>query len=675
MVQPPGDTSRWFVIEKSGAIYSFSNNELTTTRTEFGRITVDSTPTEGGLLGIAFHPNYAQNGFVFLSYTYRSNTVPFTSRLSRFKLKEDRSALDPASELILMSIKQPFDNHNGGNIAFGPDGYLYFGLGDGGASGDPWNHGQTPRTLLGAMLRVDVNVSADDLAAGRRYTIPTGNAFTGNPVCLNGACPDQSQAAEANLCPGSGCAEIFAWGLRNPWRWSFDRQTGDLWAADVGQDQWEEIDLIQAGKNYGWNCYEGKHEFNTWREICPTNLAHTLPIVEYSHNLGASVTGGYVYRGQAIPALTGRYVFTDAWSGRVWAVDDPKGTAPAMRELLDTTYTLVSFAEGHDGELYLLDLYGGIYKIVPGTAPPPAAAFPEQLRDTGCADASNPKLATPGMIPYEVNSALWSDGAAKKRWLAIPDGTTIERTEDQDWLFPPGAVLRKDFYLDGKIVETRLLAHHTDGDWAGYSYAWNPDQTGATHVPDGKTETIGAQQWTFPSGSDCLGCHTFVAGRTLGPETAQLNRAATYESTGRIANQVYTLNALDIFSEPYAAPSEFAAPLPDPADTGASLEARAKAYLHANCSHCHRPGGLGGGKADFRFNVAFADMNVCNTVPADPLGVTDARLFAPGDPGRSVIALRMRDTGDKRMPPLASHVVDTQAVETIESWIRAKPNC
>ena len=334
---------------------------------------------------------------------------------------------------------------------------------------------------------------------------------------------------------------------------------------------------------------------------------------------------------------------------------------------------IASFAQDNDGEIYALNLYTGkIFKFVSGAATS-TSGVPAKLTETGCSGDTDPKQSSSGMIPYNVNAAFWSDGAMKQRWLALPDGQTININTDGDFQLPPGSVLRKDFYLDNKIIETRLLAYHTDGDWAGYSYEWNDAQNEASLVADGKTKMFGTQTWTYPSGADCLRCHTVAAGRSLGLEIMQLNRDYTYPATGKTDNQLLTYATMGLLTT--ALPSQLAA-LQNPQNTNAPLEARARAYLHANCSHCHRPGGPGGGPADFRADVAFAQMGVCNADPATgSLGVNNVKLLTPGNPNLSLISLRMHDTVAYRMPPLTSSLVDTQGSALIDTWITSLTSC
>jgi len=285
---------------------------------------------EQGLLCFVLHPDFANNGRCYVNYTRRRPTRQTV--ISRFGGDPLADHIDPASERILLTIDQPYPNHNGGQLLFGPDGMLYIGMGDGGAANDPQNRAQNTNELLGKILRIDVNTPDG-------YRVPEDNPF----VNRAGARP-----------------EIWALGLRNPWRMSFDRQIGVLWAADVGQDAWEEIDIIVKGGNYGWRLYEGSHPF-IMQDPLPANLI--MPIKQYSHRLGLSITGGYVYRGRRIPALAGWYVYGDYSSGRIWGLKYEDGRLLADEQLLHTRTQPASFGEDADGELYLCDHNGVVYLL------------------------------------------------------------------------------------------------------------------------------------------------------------------------------------------------------------------------------------------------------------------------------------------------------------------------
>ena len=346
-VQAPGDDARWFVVEQAGRVLVFDNLDTVAATSVFIDITARvQDGGERGLLGMAFDPLFATNGRVFLHYT-RDNNGQLQSVLAAYTSPDGGATLDPASESILLTVNQPFDNHNGGHLAFGPDGMLYMALGDGGSGGDPDDNAQNTRNLLGKILRIDVSSGTD-------YTIPTDNRWAGNARCTTGI-------------PAAECPEIHAYGLRNPWRFSFDVSTGDLWVGDVGQDDWEEVDRVVAGANYGWRFREGAHCFNP-PSGCPTQSGGDAlidPDAEYDHGLGGSVTGGYVYRGTGVASLLGRYVFGDFISGRIFAHTPGSGDR-APDQLLDTSLSISSFAEGENGELYVVDYGGGLYRIDTG---------------------------------------------------------------------------------------------------------------------------------------------------------------------------------------------------------------------------------------------------------------------------------------------------------------------
>lgn len=318
---------RLFILEQPGRIRILRNGTLNASafldisgRVDFGG--------EMGLLGLAFHPRFAENGRFFINYTRKPDGATVVAEFQASQ-NPDRAL---RNETILLTIPQPYTNHNGGMLAFGPDGYLYIATGDGGAGGDPENRGQNPDTLLGKMLRIDVD-------QGDPYGIPPDNPFA------------KQQSGR----------EIFALGFRNPWRFSFDRQTGRLWAADVGQDQWEEIDVVEAGNNYGWRIMEGNHCFLPPRGCSTTGL--TLPVVEYrNQSPSCAVTGGYVYRGKRVDFLQGTYIFGDYCSGRIMGLIDGQ---PLV--LLASGLRISSFGEDEAGELYVVDHGGGIYKITPAS--------------------------------------------------------------------------------------------------------------------------------------------------------------------------------------------------------------------------------------------------------------------------------------------------------------------
>ncbi len=324
-------SNRLFIIEQPGIIYAFNNSPDSTKKSIFLDIqTKVIAGGELGLLGMAFHPLFSTNGYVYLDYTADS---PLRTVISRWKINDsDPNELNSSSEHVLLTINQPFENHNGGQLAFGPDGYLYIGMGDGGSGGDPLGNAQNKSSLLGKILRIDVD-------SGSPYAIPADNPYKGN-----------SQGYRE---------EIYAYGLRNPWRFSFDTITGRLWAGDVGQDAWEEIDLIENGKNYGWNIMEGNH---CYQPVTCDATGLTPPIYEYGHNVGETIIGGFVYRGSNHSDLVGKYIYGDYINGQIWALNYSSSHVDNL--LLDDTHlAITAFGLDENNELFIADYGGGIYRL------------------------------------------------------------------------------------------------------------------------------------------------------------------------------------------------------------------------------------------------------------------------------------------------------------------------
>lgn len=663
LLQEPGNNARWYVVQKTGEVLVFDNTASVATSRTFINVSsrLNSNPgssnDERGLLGMAFHPNYPTDPRIYLFYTGTDTTLGLVDRVSEFRTLDGGQTASLGSELQLLNVDDPADNHNGGNIAFGPDGFLYIGIGDGGSGGDPFGaigNGQRLTTLLGKMLRI--NIANSTMATP--YAIPPTNPYAANARCTGGT-------GTAN------CPEIFAYGFRNPWRWSFDRESGQLWLADVGQGALEEVDLVTLGGNYGWRCFEGTSTHST---NCGPNAASSIPpVAQYGRTLGFSTTGGYVYRGSAIPALVGRYVFADFGTGNIWNIS--RGTVPTLTVTqamaLDTNLNVASFAEDQAGELYVVHLGGTLHRIIAATGG--GRQIPLQLSDTGCVNASNPQQPASGLIPYAPSAPFFSDGAVKTRWLALPDGQRITIGGDNDFTFPNGSVLMKNFSLGGQLIETRLFMRHTDGNWAGYTYEWNAGRTEATRVQGGKTVTIGGQTWDFPSESQCLQCHSSAAGRSLGLEIGTLNSDFGYP-TGRTANQLTTLNFIDTLTPALTQPPSALPVIPDPAGT-APLGQRARAWLHSNCAYCHRPGGPTPVSLDLRYTTALPNTQSCDVVPVNSLGIANARIIAAGDAARSTLVARVNRTGTDAMPPLSRHTIDTAGVTLLTNWVNGVPNC
>jgi len=660
----PGANPRWFVLQKSGQLQVFDpDNPVVTDYLDISSVVNSSG--EGGLLSLAFHPNYPATPEIFLSYTRDSS--PMRSVISRVILDSVAAPSEIGAgsiEFEIISVDQFASNHNGGDIAFGPDGFLYIGLGDGGGGGDPQETGQDTTNLLGSFLRLNV-IDPSITYPANSYLIPDG--ANGNPFA------GQSKCGPSLINPNN-CPEIYAWGVRNPWRWSFDSVTGQLWAGDVGQGAREEVDIIELGNNYGWDCREGFLGF----ESTGCNATYTDPVHDYPRSQGNSITGGMVYRGSAISGRIGEYFYADYGSGRIWALRSDGQGGYINEQLLDESSGPVAFAADADGELYFANINNSrIYRLVPGTGAG-GGSIPDLLSDSGCVDPSDITLPYAGLVPYDVNAPFWSDGADKTRFLGLPNGTTISVDGQDDWQFPAGTVIVKNFLLNGNLVETRHLMRHPDGVWAGYTYEWNGTQSEATRVVGGKTVNVAGQDWVFPSEAECDQCHTSAAANALGPETAQLNKDFTYPGTGITDNQLETLDHIMMFTSPLAGTPATLPALADPMDTSADLTDRARAYLHTNCANCHRPGGGTPVDIDLRYTTALADTNACDVAPqVDDLGLTNPRIIALGDASRSTLVERAnrRDSMSIGMPPIASTIVDTAGVTLLTDWVNDLTSC
>jgi uncharacterized repeat protein (TIGR03806 family) len=659
LTHPPDGTDRVFVVEQGGRIRVFPNGSPASS-SEFLAVTGVVAGGEEGLLGLAFHPSYAANGYF---YVYYSAGSPRRSVIARYRVSGNPNVADAASRQILLEIPQPYSNHNGGQLAYGPDGMLYIGLGDGGSANDPGNRAQNMNELLGKILRIDV----DRADAGKAYAVPPDNPFVG-----------QSGAR----------GEIWAVGLRNPWRMSFDRLTHALWAGDVGQGNWEEIDLIERGGNYGWRRKEGFACYNPGSNCDTGNLID--PLAVYSHSEGCSVTGGFVYRGSRLPELYGAYLYGDYCSGNIWALRYDGATTSVQRIVSGSGLNISSFGEDRDGELYVVHLGGTIHRLRRPSGGQ-AGTFPRTLTATGCFTDVPNRVPAPELVPYDVRSPLWSDGAAKRRFFVIPNGTTIGFRANGAWDMPVGTILVKEFTLELErgnpasthALETRFFVRRANG-WQGYTYQWNDEQTEAFLLDNGTTKTFTvtdpdvpqpvAHTHVYPSRSDCVRCHTTAAGGTLGMQTGQLNGSFDYGAV--TDNQLRTLEHVGFFGGCLATRPASLPQLADPFDATAPLAARARSYLHANCAHCHLPGGPAPTAIDLRAETAWTATGLCDAVPQHgDLGVPGARLVLPGSADASITWLRVAMRGDDQMPPLATLIPDEHGSNLIEAWIDGLTNC
>lgn len=694
-ITPPGDTRRLFVVEKPGRIWLIPDvTAATPTRTLFldltSRVTVSADANdERGLLALAFHPDFAANGQFFVWYTVTATTAAGTglhNRLARFRTSAtDASAADPTSEVPLLTQRDEANNHNGGQLLFGPDGYLYLSLGDEGGGNDQFQNSQRiDRDFFAGVIRIDVDRRPGSLAPNphpavhtNTYGVPPDNPFVG-ATTFNGA----------NINPAAVRTEFWATGLRNPWRMAFDPATGRLWLGDVGQGSREEINVITRGGNYGWNYREGF--IAGPRGNPPAGVSFTAPIWDYPNpTQGSSVTGGIVYRGARYPALFGQYLFADFVSGRIWALQpDGENPVPASAvQLLATDGGISAFAlDPATGDILLCDLTEGALKRLVASPAAGGTPFPTTLSATGAFTDLTTLTPVAGLVAYEPNVSFWSDHAKKRRWFGLPDtASTFGFAADGPWSLPPGAVWVKHFDLEltrgnpatARRLETRFLVRTATGVY-GVTYRWNDAQTDATLVPEEGTEQVfnvvengvtRPQTWRFPGRAECLTCHTPAGGHALSFNTRQLNR--TQPLPGGTANLITALAQAGYLSsptvpDPAALPSLAAADAPD-----RPLEVRARSYLDANCSSCHQPGGTALGTWDARASVPLSLAGLVNGPLIDQGSDPANRVIVPGNPARSRLLQRMAIRGAGQMPPLASHVRDLAGEALLAAWITA----
>jgi uncharacterized repeat protein (TIGR03806 family) len=649
-----GDGSgRIFVVEQGGVVRWFSQNEENPTSRVFLDISklVSRSGNEEGLIGFAFHPDFKNNGQLFCHYSSNSHRTGekevASNVISRFTVSENPNFVLPDSEEILLTVPQPFPNHNGGAMAFGKDGFLYFSLGDGGYKDDPLGNGQNLKTMLGGINRIDI----DSTDLPKSYRIPGDNPF----LNVKGAAP-----------------ELYASGLRNVWRFSFDRKTGELWAADVGQARTEEVNIIQKGGNYGWNRFEANEDFAL--DTAMASQPHIAPVATYGHQWGGSITGGNVYRGTRFPELDGAYFFGDYMTGNLWKTTKDTDGRYVTQLVRRTGRSIASFGEDDKGELYLLSFDGGIYRIVATSEPENTFAdWPQWLSETGLFASMKTKEPAADLIPYEVNAPFWSDNAQKSRFFQLPKGSQLAYRESGSWEVPVGATVVKNFHVKSRgnlrMFETRLIKRTANG-WEAATYVWDKKGGDAELLTGGKQfeywNSSVVHSWHAPSASECASCHVDSAGYVLGLSTRQLNRTG---QSGK--HQLTEWVSKGILSAPPGIQWDEQAKFCSPYDDQFSLEQRSRVWLDVNCAMCHRPAGSGNATIDLQFDTPLAETKTIGVVPAQgDLGIENAKIIAKGNPNQSLLVHRVETLGQGRMPGLGSNRIDTQAVELLVQWIQ-----
>jgi uncharacterized repeat protein (TIGR03806 family) len=701
VIRPAPNSNRLWVGSRQGVIHSFVNDSFVSSKQLFLDLSDRCAEVwDGGFLGLAFHPQFgvpgsASRGYFYVYYCwtptpnyrrdYAEGFFGVYLRLSRFNVPDGSLAADKSSESVMLHLRLYNGSHRGGDIAFGPDGFLYVPV------GDQFRYDTAQRiddNLEGGVLRLDVDRNASrshaprralplayaEEISGRNYWIPNDNPFL-DPL-------------------GAIFEEYFSVGHRNPHRLTFDAQTGRIWSGEVGENEREEINVVEKGRNYGWPFREGLIAGNS---PPPSRIWGTVtdPVVDFQRTEANAIIGGYVYRGSEFPELAGKFLCGDHRQMRLWALTYDQSRNTAQKEALATFEPgeLATFGQDHQGRIYL----GGLGKGVPihtlARAGGGGSSAPQLLSQTGAFRDVRTLDPASGVVPYDLRAPFWSDGARKRRWIAVPnDGAhdtpaeTIVFDERGDWTFPAGTVLVKHFELPTderdpaalRRLETRLLVCADDGSFYGLTYRWRADNSDADLLAGAQQEDITVrtaaggtrtQRWSYPSPTDCRNCHLDGAGGVLGPRTHQLNGEFAYPG-GRTENQLRAWSRLGLFRT--AIDASAIASLPGAAaaaDATASLEERARSYLDSNCASCHRPQTGNRAQFDARLGTPLASQGLLGGLVLDDLGISGARLIAPRDPDRSIVWRRMNTLGATTMPPLARNALDDAGVELVRQWI------
>jgi uncharacterized repeat protein (TIGR03806 family) len=740
ITSPPGETNRLFIVGKNGVISVITNLAAPTLST-FMDLTPqvssqnanNGTAGERGLIGMAFHPGFATNGFFFLVYMPTNPVLGgYFDRLARFKISAGNpNQGDTNSQVVFYDQYDRDPNHNSGDIHFGADGYLYISVGDEGAEHDGRNCAQIiTNSLFAGLLRIDVdkrpgnlqpNPGTSALTISTNYLIPTDNPFIGL-TSYNG------QVVNPSLIR----TEFYATGLRNPWRWNFDFFTNSvgtnvLYCGDVGQDHYEEVDVIQKGDNLGWAYWEGTNVASGGSPALPhTTYISTsgtqirFPIVHYAHgslaNQGNCVIGGVVYRGSNLPQLYGNYIYADYVSGNIWTLVASNYTAsvtsvtgasgPATPIISDSSLNITAFGtDPRNGDVLMCatkttgfasaaTINKIIYNSVSSGSP-----LPTTLAGTGAftnlnslASPLDPLQAAPGIVSYDINLPFWSDNAIKSRWFSVPNtNLTITFNPGGNWTFPNGTVWIKHFNLQltngvasSEIrLETRLLVRNSSGVY-GVTYRWGGSQTNATLVDAGGLDesfvvndggNLRTQVWHYPSQQECQACHTAAGGLGLGFRTEQLNK--DYAFPGGVTNEILAYSDAGYFDAPVTNDVHSLLALAAATNNSATLEFRVRSFLAANCSQCHQPNGTAqAAQWDARITTPTALAGLINAPLVNNLGDTNNHVITPLSLSNSVLFGRVstRGSGSIQMPPLDSNLVDSAATNLIAQWILSLTN-
>ncbi|TMM55901.1 T9SS type A sorting domain-containing protein [Maribacter algarum] len=693
--------------QRDGKIFSFEKNPAVSTK----NLMIDLSDKvgvvwDGGFLGLALHPQFGNAGknYIYTWYTTEdanSNDFPnsYTTQscdseeywgnfliLARYEANPTTLNIQESSEQIMLKLRMYGTTHRGGGLLFGDDGFLYLTTGDQTAFKKAQD---IENNLDGGVLRLDVDMDNTKSHPPVR-TMPDDHGFsdelTGNGYWIPNDNPFLSPT-------GENFEEYYSMGHRNPHRMTKDRETGTLYVGEIGGGRHEEINVIKKGSNYGWPLFEGFYESTFCVQNLYNNMPHEQPLLAFPRSEANAVIGGYVYRGNEVPELRGKYICADYGNGEeIFTVDINTGSYEQYGNFTSTN--IISFGEDNQGELYILKQgTSSLFKITSKNTG--FGNTPQLLSETGAFSDLINLTPTDGLIPYDLVESFWSDGAIKKRWMAIPnDGShntaaeKIAYSDVDDWNFPIGSVIVKHFELPinennpsiTKRLETRFSIKASDGNFYFVTYKWNDQQTDAELLTSGLDESIDitkangsttTQTWSYPSTIDCVTCHNPTTGGTLGTRARYLNKDFTYSETGRTANQLVTLSHLGILDQTITdtdANTILTSKSID--DASATLDEKARSYMDLNCAYCHRPGTGNRGDFDLRLNLDIVQTGLLTANPYLPLGIPNEKIVAPGNPSASIVYHRMNSTDPAiRMPPIAKNKIDANAVQLIDDWI------
>ncbi len=660
---PLGDTGRMLLLEVGGKIFTFEDSPMC----DHADLALDLTQqidNFGRALGIGVPPDLAEKLEVYVCYAGNPVARPDGTRLSRFRVSlGDVPKLDPASEEVLLTWAS--GGHNGCAIRFDREGLLYFSAGDGARPYPPdeYDVSQDLSDLRATICRIDVNRREE----GKGYAIPPDNPFRSTP---------------------SARAEIWAYGFRNPWRFSIDLATGKLLCGDVGWELWELIHDVQRGGNHGWSLYEGPQPIRS--DIKPGPTPIIKPVIAYPHSEGLSVTGGTVYRGATLPELQGTYLYGDYVTGLLWGLRMNGDQIVSNTLLAETGLKIITFTETRDREVLVVSFDGGIYRLIKNSVADQPSTFPRRLSETGLFASTTDLTPNPGVLPYKITAHAWQNGAERQFVVAVPQTLPIQlNAQQRNWKYPTGTAFGNTISqraviedrIENRRIETQVLVF--DGvSWQPYTYAWNREQTDAhlVEAEGGHSEFLvmgtdenneAAQPWRFHSRAECRACHSNQAGGAVAFTLANLASIAGLSSTTDPASMLVSCGLVEKVPPALRSIERMV----DPADAGANIETRARSYLAANCAHCHCRGGGGTVALDVSFgNASDAIFAIDFPATQGTFAMESAKVIVPGNPYRSVLYYRMATSGTGHMPKLWPRDNDRLGLSVIHDWIASLEN-